>query len=320
MPGFLSAHDDEGGVSPTLSTADTLERRRIAVFCLVAFGLAWCVGAAIYLTGGLRDSPVLLETPRITLAVALLSTGYMWAPAVANVVTRVVTDEGWTDLRLRPHRREWPVWILAWVGPALLILVGIGAYALVFPIDPTLGTLRAALGLPEGAPLPASPPVLLGLLVAQAVLVSPVVNSLFTFGEEFGWRGYLLPKLLPLGWRPAVLLSGVVWGVWHWPVIAMGYNYGVGYPGAPWTGLLAMTWFTVVVGAFLAWVTIRAGSVWPATIGHAAVNGIGGLGLLLVSGNPTPLLGPAAVGVVVTVGWAAVAAAVLRRDEQPERR
>jgi membrane protease YdiL (CAAX protease family) len=317
----LLVRDVPCGVSSVTapSPSDPFQRRRVGVFCLVAFGLSWTVGAAIYLTGGLRDSPVLIETPRITLAVVLLSAGYMWAPAVANVVTRLVTDEGWSDLRLRPRRSEWPVWVVAWLAPTLLILVGIGVYALLFPIDPTLGTLRAALGLPEGAPLPASPPVLLALLVVQAVAVAPVVNSLFTFGEEFGWRGYLLPKLLPLGWRPAVLLSGVIWGVWHWPVIAMGHNYGVGYPGAPWTGLLAMTWFTVVVGAFLAWVTVRAGSVWPAVIGHAALNGIGGLGLLLVAGNPTPLLGPAAAGVVATVGWAAVAAVVLWR-EQPERR
>ncbi|WP_251342195.1 CPBP family intramembrane glutamic endopeptidase [Haloplanus halophilus] len=300
----------------------SLERRRIAVFCLVAFGLSWTVGLAIYLTGGLRDSPVLLGTPRITLAVALLATGYMWGPAVANAVTRVVTDEGWTDLRLRPRRAEWPVWVVAWVAPVALVLVGVGAYALLLPahLDPTLGTLRSALGLPAGAPLPASPPVLVGLVVAQALLVAPVVNAPFAFGEEFGWRGYLLPKLLPLGWRRAVLVSGAVWGVWHWPVIAMGYNYGLDYPGAPWTGLLAMTWFTVVVGAFLAWVTIRAGSVWPAVVGHAVVNGVGGLGVLLVSGNPTPLLGPAAVGVVATLGWAAAAVAVLRRDEEPERR
>jgi membrane protease YdiL (CAAX protease family) len=315
----LSARDEVAGVSPVRSPSpsDPFQRRRVGVFCLVAFGLSWTVGAVIYLTGGLRDSPVLIETPRITLAIALLSTGYMWAPAVANVVTRLVTDEGWADLRLRPRRREWPVWIVAWLGPVLLILVGVGAYVLLVPtaVDPTLETLRAALGLPAGAPLPASPPVLLALLVAQAVVVAPVINSLFTFGEEFGWRGYLLPKLLPLGWRPAVLLSGVIWGVWHWPVIAMGHNYGVGYPGAPWTGLLAMTWFTVVVGAFLAWVAVRAGSVWPATIGHAALNGAGGLGLLLVAGNPTPLLGPAAAGVVVTLGWAVVAVAVLWRDE-----
>jgi len=68
------------------------------------------------------------------------------APAVANVVTRVVTDEGWTDLRLRPRRREWPVWIVAWLAPVLLVLVGIGAYALLVPaaVDPTLGTLRTA--------------------------------------------------------------------------------------------------------------------------------------------------------------------------------
>ncbi|MFB6169855.1 MAG: type II CAAX prenyl endopeptidase Rce1 family protein, partial [Haloarculaceae archaeon] len=103
-----------------------------------------------------------------------------------------------------------------------------------------------------------------------------------------------------------VLVSGVVWGVWHWPVIYMGYNYGHGYPGAPWTGMLAMVVFTVAVGGFLSWTTLRSGSVWPAVAGHGSVNGIGALGLFLVVGTPSPLLGPAATGLLTMVPWLVV--------------
>ena len=132
--------------------------------------------------------------------------------------------------------------------------------------------------------------------ISSALTIGALINSLFTFGEEFGWRAYLLPKLLPVGRRRATLLVGVVWGVWHWPIIAMGYNYGFEYPGSPWLGLLAMVWFTVLVGTFLAWVTIRGESVWPAVLGHAVINAIGRIGLLFVQGRPNPLLGPAPMG------------------------
>ena len=58
---------------------------------------------------------------------------------------------------------------------------------------------------------------------------------------------------------------------------------------------------------FLAWATLRAGSVWPAVIGHAAINGISALGALVVQGNPSSLLGPLPVGLLGSLGWAAVA-------------
>ncbi|MER3459512.1 MAG: CPBP family intramembrane metalloprotease domain-containing protein, partial [Chloroflexota bacterium] len=82
----------------------------------------------------------------------------------------------------------------------------------------------------------------------QAILLAPLLNALPVFGEEFGWRAYLQPKLLPLGGRKAMLLMGLIWGVWHWPVVAMGYNFGLDYVGAPWLGMLLMVWFTLAFG------------------------------------------------------------------------
>jgi len=99
---------------------------------------------------------------------------------------------------------------------------------------------------------------------------------------------------------------GAIWGVWHWPVIFMGYEYGFKYPGYPWLGPLLFIWITFILGVFLAWITLRAGSIWPAVIGHAAINGIAGLAALMVTGNPNPLLGPLPVGIIGSLGYAVV--------------
>ena len=92
---------------------------------------------------------------------------------------------------------------------------------------------------------------LIVIQILQALLFSPLLNALSTFGEEFGWRGYLQPKLMPLGIRKAILLTGFIWGLWHAPVILMGYNYGLAYWGAPFLGPLAMIWFTMTFGTLL---------------------------------------------------------------------
>ena len=87
----------------------------------------------------------------------------------------------------------------------------------------------------------------------------------------------------------------------------MGRNYGFYYPGAPWTGMLAMVWFTVIVETFLGWITLRSRSVWSAVIGHAAINGISGLPLLFVQAQPNLLLGPAPTGLIASLAWTILA-------------
>jgi uncharacterized protein len=155
-----------------------------------------------------------------------------------------------------------------------------------------------------------SPWTVVVIEAVAGILISPIVNSWATFGEEFGWRAYLLPKLYPLGWRKSMILIGVIWGVWHWPVIFMGYEYGFNYPGYPWLGPLLFIWITFCFGVFLAWLTLRAGSIWPAVIGHAAINGIAGLAVLVSTGKPNPLLGPLPVGIIGSLGFAVIALAL----------
>jgi membrane protease YdiL (CAAX protease family) len=167
-----------------------------------------------------------------------------------------------------------------------------------------------------GQPAPEIDPAL--IVIGQtltALLISPIINAIPILGEEFGWRAYLQPKLMPLGGRKTMLLMGIIWGLWHAPIIAMGHNYGTDYPGAPWLGILATVWIMFILGTFLGWATLRAGSVWPAVIGHGAFNGIAGVYVFFTQGNPNLVLGPSAAGLIGS--WAITAVAMiifLKRD------
>lgn len=292
----------------------SLDTRRIGLFLVFAFGISWVTGGVIWLTGGLQNSPVIVPNSTLSLALLLLATFYMWGPGLAHVLTRLVTREGWQDSQLSGSlRRGWPYWLLAWVLPAILTILGAALFFALFPglYDPDGSLLRQQIQAVTGIELEMPLMTYAALQTFQAILLAPILNAILTFGEEFGWRGYLQPKLLPLGARKALLLVGVIWGVWHWPVIAMGYNYGFDYAGFPWLGLLAMLWFTIVLGVIIGWLALRGGSVWPAVIAHGAVNGIAGIGGLFLAGTPNLLLGPTPVGIVTSIPFTILAVVIL---------
>jgi membrane protease YdiL (CAAX protease family) len=293
-----------------------IEKRRLKLFLILAFGISWASALVIALTGGLVNSPELIPGTGITLALVLEASVYMWGPALANIITRAITKESWQNAFISPKLKSgWPYWLAGWFGPGLATILGIVLFFAILPqyYDPNFTALRAQLQAANSASV--SDPV--RIIISQtlmALLISPILNGISTFGEEFGWRAYLLPKLsAAMGNRKALLLSSVIWGVWHWPVIAMGHNYGLDYWGYPWLGLLLMVWFTLSVGVFIGWISQKAGSVWPAVIAHGALNGIAALGLLFTSG-PTPLvLGPTPAGVISCIPFTVVSAIILAK-------
>lgn len=80
---------------------------------------------------------------------------------------------------------------------------------------------------PTGDLIPIASPLLESLLTARVVAgtVNLLANVVFAFDEEYGWRGYLLPRLLPLGETRATLVVGVIWAGWHVPILIGGINY-----------------------------------------------------------------------------------------------
>ena len=125
--------------------------------------------------------------------------------------------------------------------------------------------VRERRGRGAGHPLPA---LVWPGLFAVTLFVAPFVNGLVAFGEELGWRGYLLPKLLPLGRLRAHLLLGVIWSLWHLPLVLVGFMY----PGHPLAGVLAFTVLTTGFGTYLDELTLRHRSSILAGWAHGVFN------------------------------------------------
>ena len=285
-----------------------IDRRRIFIFVAIAYGISIALGLVIFITGGLFTGGLLTTNPKATTLLAVM----MFAPTVANIATRLITREGWSNMLLWPKlRRGWPFYLAALILPAVATIVGGAIYYLLFPsrFDPSMTYALDELGVVPIAEF-AGPWTFLIATTGYTILMSMTAVPLM-LGEEFGWRAYLLPKLMPLGARKAVLLVGAIWAVWHWPAIFMGYEYGLEYWGAPVVGPLLFVVICCFFSAFLAWVTLRSDSVWPAAFGHGVINASALLMLYFSSREPDPLIGPLPVGVIGSLGYAVLALAIL---------
>jgi membrane protease YdiL (CAAX protease family) len=295
----------------------TIDRKRIFIFVAIAYGLSIAVGLALYFNGG-----VVVSSPYdYTQLAYVLMIGWMFAPLIANVVTRLVTHEGWSNTLLRPNfRHGWRFYLAAWFLPVLATILGGLIYFLLFRsrFDPSMTSLRETGAIPRDTNAGMFLITQVGITLAVGAPLNVLLGS---FGEEFGWRAYLLPKLMPLGSRKAVLLVGVIHAVWHFPCIFQGWQYGFGYWGAPVVGALVYVVPVVYLSVFLAWVTLRSGSVWPAALGHATINASLFLMTRFVVGDPHWLIGPLPMGIVGGLGYALLALLILFRPRalaQPE--
>ena len=241
----------------------------------------------------------------------------MLTPAASVLVSCLVAGDGIRQLPLAPRLRgNLPWYAAAWLLPALAAFAGAALYFLVFPrdFDPLGSQLAEASGV-EGMGDYISTVV---PSVLAAVLVNPIPGLLPCLGEELAWRGYLLPALSERMPRArAALATGVAWGVWHAPIVAMGYNYGAGHPVA---GVLAMTAFCAVMGCISGFLFFRTRTVWAPVAFHAAVNGIAMYApsalLMRAGAHPDPFIGPDLTGIIGGAGFVVLAVicfAALRR-------
>lgn len=224
-------------------------------------------------------------------------------PILATILTRLITKDR-SPWYLKPNfRKNWKTYLFAAFAPGIAIFLGGLLYFTLFPQELDLGAqnLIAQYG-PYGAPDTIRFSVQTVILIGLAfIVISPLVLPvhIFALGEEIGWRGYLLPILLKLtSQRKAVLLHGLLWGLAHSPLIYFGFNYGMDYWGAPWSGILMMTLVCIVLGTWLAYVTNRSESIIPAVILHGASNVIGEMAAFVSFMKISPLLGPNPTGLI----------------------
>jgi uncharacterized membrane protein YhaH (DUF805 family) len=283
-----------GAVSTQSTAPASVNWRGIAWFLAICLGLTWSIEITA-LARGIRFAVLTIAT---TILVALV----MLIPAIsALIVRRWITREGFASANLRIGPLKPYLYVLLGVPCLLLVIYALTcAFRLgVFSTDPSV-FLKSLPPLPPGKRLPPAP-VLLASVGFMSLVSGPFLNLIFTFGEEFGWTGYLLPSLLPLGrWR-AVGIYGVIWGLWHAPIIAGGFNY----PGHPIAGIIFMCAFTTALGLIQCSLLLSYRSVLLTSFLHATINAhVRGIWLFLVTGvaplwgGPLGLVGILVIGIV----------------------
>ncbi len=233
--------------------------------------------------------------------------GVMLVPTLGVVITRLVTHEGFADAWIAPHiKGNIKYYLIAWFGPAVLTIIGAVIYFLMFPEEYD-SQMSNAIQIYADQGIQFTTQQLRIATVSQlvtAVVIAPVLNCITCFGEEWGWRGYLVPKLSErMSFAPMALISGLIWGLWHAPLIAMGHNYGTDYTGAPYLGILGMCIFCIVMGTIFSYLCLRTKSCIPGVIGHGALNGFAQAGIIFSKDGGNPFIGPAPTGVIGGIGF-----------------
>jgi membrane protease YdiL (CAAX protease family) len=233
----------------------------------------------------------------------------MWAPAVASIVARLALREGFSDVSFRiGGRKGWKAIGFALIFP---IVVGLIAYGIAWTT-----------GLVQFSPKPISlaapligdsrhPVLVLMVNIAVAATVVTIFSVRTAAGEEIGWRGYMLTRLIDSGLPMPVLVSGVIWGLWHVPLI-LGGVYLTGPPPL----FSALLWMVVATSFSFVFARLRleTGSVWPAIALHAAWNAIIQAALDPASSGETAPLWVGESGILIALTMIAAAVILAPRD------
>ena len=285
----------------SLKSRTDIRWRQIFWFVVLTFGVTWLVVLPLYFI----DDPGLFQTLYLPISLVMMS-----IPALMSwLIVRKNLSKGQRASALGFTRHRPVPRFLGYLALAFIIPIGIGLLSL--PIASAFGLYEADFEnfsgmqqlLSEAGATGVSVEVLLIGQIINVVLASWFINLLPALGEEIGWRGWLTPQLLPLGILPTIVITGVIWGLWHTPLILLGHNY----PHLPgWLAVIFMVFFCTVIGGVLAWLSIRTNSVWPAALGHSTINATAAMPILF---SAEPSYDTAHVGIAGTTGW--IVAAVL---------
>ena len=299
----------------------TKEKQSFGLYFLFAFGLAWL--CQVY------ASLLLIRDGNATAYQALLA-GSMFCPLAAVLLVKKAflhqpTGIGW---KVQGKRRYW---LAAWFGPAVFTVLAAVLYFAVFPSRLDLSgswlvtayggemdaaTLRSQLGVSSASYI-----LQMGL---TAVTIAPFINMFFAVGEEAGWRGYMMPCLKErFGLLNGRLLGGIIWGVWHWPIMLLtGYEYGTNYLGAPVLGLVVWCVVCFALNTLLDYLYEKTGCIWVPAVAHGAFNAVASIAQVLTYPADAyyNVLGPMPIGLIGMLPMLALAVwLTLRQMKQEEQ-
>ena len=275
-----------------------MKTNRLWLMLGVTCAFSWSLWAMLAITG--LHANVVVRT--VVVAVS------MFGPALGAIVAQRRAGEPIAaplGVVVKPNR--W--WLVAWLLPLALqpLVIAFGLQVPGVEWSPDFGGLLERLGtsVPPEKLIEVKQqlerlgrPTLLALMMGQALVAGISINALAAFGEELGWRGWLSRHFAGRGFWSRSGLIGVLWGLWHAPIILQGHNY----PQHPIAGVPMMVVFCVLLAPLHELVRLRGGSVWAAAVMHGSVNASAGFGIILLRGG-----NDLTVGVTGIAGLAALA-------------
>ena len=125
------------------------------------------------------------------------------------------------------------------------------------------------------------------ITLLSGILFGATLNAIAAFGEESGWRGFLLRELSSYSFIKASIIIGIIWGLWHAPIILLGYNY----PEHRIFGVFMMILNCVLLSPIFSYISVKTKSVIPVSILHGCFNGTAILPLMMLKGGDSFLVG-----------------------------
>lgn len=242
----------------------------------------------------------------------------MLTPALSVVISKLICKEGFKDLYIKPNIKGNVKWYLAsYFLTPFIAFFGAAIYFLIFKND--FDPLNSYYSIECGISTENEYIISLLVLIPLAISINPMMGIFQCFGEEFAWRSYLLPKLSEnFSTRTAVLINGIIWGIWHSPIIAMGYNYGNEHPVF---GIFAMILFCMVIGIISSYLFYKTKSVWCSVLFHASINGMDkwAPSSLFMSENANKFIGPDLLGIIGGSGFVILAVVLFIQLKNPEK-
>ncbi|MCI6018141.1 MAG: CPBP family intramembrane metalloprotease [Clostridiales bacterium] len=287
-------------------------KKKMAVYLLIALGGGWLLQlAGLFLNYGMYYS--------------IMVTACMFTPLIGTVIACRGFRFKRTGIYWHvPIKRHFKWFLMALWMPALMTFIGAILYFCIFrnQFDSGLGyfiSIYNVNGAYDAQAMPAHMLVMIQLVTA--VTLAPFMNMVFALGEEVGWRGFMTPMLKEwFGCKKAMVLSGIIWAAFHYPLIIFaGYEYGVGYFGAPATGMVAMILFTFSLGTLLSYSYEKSQSIWVPVLAHGAVNAVAGAPLYFMkAGTTSYILGPHLPGVISVIPTFILALLCIRNMSKKE--
>lgn len=237
---------------------ETVDKKGIAWFLVLAF---FTPVVLLIILSNIKEIP----TDKKTIYYNLFMLTVMFFPGTAAFLVRKFINKEESKNSMVRFGSLKPYLQVSLFIPLLYTII-YAITGLFYPPDFTLNTFMAQWGIKE---IPVEPALFIFVFFIFTILIVPIINFIPAFGEEFGWRGYLLPKLLPLGKDKALIISGIIWGLWHLPFILL-INYG-SYPNEI-AGCIIFTVLLTLLGIYIGALTLENNSTLLASYMHAVIN------------------------------------------------